>query len=153
MSAFAQADSKLTEINSRLNILRDLERSMEGFGYSVKHIMNAVKQGRISGVCGTVAQLVGVDSEYSVAVETALGGALQNIVVDNEEAAKRGIRLLKESKAGRATFLPITSVKGSRLENDRLENEDGFVALGCDIVTYDEAARIRAAAPLRARAY
>ncbi|WP_295152924.1 chromosome segregation protein SMC [uncultured Ruminococcus sp.] len=138
VNAFTQADSRLTEINSRLNILKDLERSMEGFGYAVKHIMTAVKQGRINGVCGTVAQLVGVKSEYSVAVETALGGALQNIVVENEDAAKRGIRLLKESKAGRATFLPITSVKGTRLENDRLENEDGFVALGCDIVTYDK---------------
>lgn len=138
VSTFSQADSRLTEINSRLNILKDLERSMEGFGYAVKHIMNAVRQGRISGVCGTVAQLVGVKSEYSVAVETALGGALQNIVVENEDSAKRGIRLLKESKAGRATFLPITSVKGTRLENDRLENEDGFVALGCDIVTYDK---------------
>ena len=135
---FAKAESALTETVSRLNILKDLERSMEGFGYSVKHIMNATRQGRISGVCGTVAQLVGVEKEYSVAVETALGGALQNIVVENEDSAKRGIRLLKEGKAGRATFLPITSVKGTRLENDRLENEDGFVALGCDIVTYDK---------------
>ncbi|MBQ8965130.1 chromosome segregation protein SMC [Ruminococcus sp.] len=138
VNAFSQAESRLTETVSRLNILKDLERSMEGFGYSVKHIMNAVKQGRISGVCGTVAQLVGVESSYSVAVETALGGALQNIVVENEDSAKRGIRLLKESKAGRATFLPITSVKGQRLDDRSLENEEGFVALGCDIVTYDK---------------
>lgn len=138
LTAYSQAESRLTETVSRLNILKDLERSMEGFGYSVKHIMNGVKQGRISGVCGTVAQLIEVKSEYSVAVETALGGALQNIVVENEDSAKRGIRLLKESKAGRATFLPITSVKGARLENDRLESEEGFVALGCDIVGYDK---------------
>ena len=137
-AAFTQADSALTETVSRLNILKDLERSMEGFGYSVKHIMNAVKQGRISGICGTVAQLIAAESRYSVAVETALGGALQNIVTETEDHAKRGIRLLKESKAGRATFLPLTSVRGTRLENDRLSGEDGFVALGCDIVTYDK---------------
>jgi chromosome segregation protein len=58
-----------------------------------------------------VAQLISVDEQYGVAVETALGGALQNIIVENEETAKRGIRFLQENKAGRATFLPITSVK------------------------------------------
>ena len=135
---YSQAQSRLTETVSRLGILGDLERSMEGFGYSVKHIMNAVKQGRISGVCGTVAQLISVEAEYSVAVETALGGALQNIVTETEDSAKRGIKLLKEAKAGRATFLPMTSVKGTRLDDTRLKNEDGFVALGCDIVKYDK---------------
>ena len=135
---YSQAQSRLTETVSRLGILGDLERSMEGFGYSVKHIMNAVKQGRISGVCGTVAQLISVEAEYSVAVETALGGALQNIVTETEDSAKRGIKLLKEAKAGRATFLPMTSVKGTRLDDARLKNEDGFVALGCDIVKYDK---------------
>ena len=134
----SQAQGRLTETVSRLGILNDLERSMEGFGYSVKHIMNAVKQGRISGVCGTVAQLISVEPEYSVAVETALGGALQNIVTESEDNAKRGIKLLKEAKAGRATFLPMTSVKGNRLDDTRLRNEDGFVALGCDIVKFDK---------------
>lgn len=133
----AKADGTLREISAKLQMLRDLENNMEGFGRSVKHIMNSVRQGRISGVCGTVAQLITVRSEYSVAIETALGGALQNIVVDNEDAAKRGIRLLKESNTGRATFLPVTSVKGNRLENKQLENENGFVALGCDLVKFD----------------
>lgn len=134
----SKTDGILREVSAKLQMLRDLENSMEGFGRSVKHIMNSVKQGRISGICGTVAQLITVKSEYSVAIETALGGALQNIVVDNEDAAKRGIRLLKESNAGRATFLPVTSVKGSRLENKQLENENGFVAVGCDLVRFDE---------------
>ena len=136
--SFSQTDIALREVLNKLQILRDLENSMEGFAYSVKHIMNAAKQGKINGVCGSVAQLIQVKPEYSVAVETALGGALQNIVVDNEEAAKRGIRMLKENKAGRATFLPVTSVKGNRLENRGLENENGYVAMGCDLVECDE---------------
>ena len=109
---------------------------MEGFAYSVKHILQAGKQGRISGICGSVAQLIGVEPQYSIAVETALGGALQNIVVENEDTAKRAIRILKESKAGRATFLPVTSVKGQRLANVP-ESEEGFVALACDLAQYD----------------
>ncbi|MDO5125301.1 MAG: chromosome segregation protein SMC [Ruminococcus sp.] len=134
---FSDNDIKLRECQQKLNLLNDLENSMEGFAYSVKHIIKASKQGRISGVFGSVAQIITVEPEYNVAIETALGGSLQNIVVENEESAKRGIRLLKESKAGRATFLPLTSVKGTRLDKD-LENEEGFVALGCDLAKADE---------------
>ncbi len=134
---FLQNDVALKGIVQKLGLLRDLENSMEGFAYSVKHILQASKQGRVSGVCGSVAQLISVRPEYSVAIETALGGALQNIIVENEDAAKRGIRLLKESKAGRATFLPLTSVKGQRL-SDVPENEEGFVALACDLAQFDK---------------
>lgn len=134
---FLQNDIALKGIVQKLGLLRDLENSMEGFAYSVKHVLQASKQGRISGVCGSVAQLVSVKPEYSVALETALGGALQNIIVENEDAAKRGIRLLKESKAGRATFLPLTSVKGQRLA-DPPESEEGFVALACDLAEFDQ---------------
>lgn len=137
LDEISRTDIAYREAAGKLQLLQDLENSMEGFSYSVKHIMKAVKQGRISGVCGSAAQLISVDSEYSVAIETALGGALQNIVVDNEDAAKRGIRILKENNAGRATFLPVTSVKGTRLENRQLEQENGFVALACDLVRYD----------------
>ncbi len=87
---------------------------------------------------GSVAQLIRVEGKYSLAIETALGGALQNIVVDNEETAKRGIRLLQESKAGRATFLPVTSVNGNRLAERGLEDCAGFVSLAVDIVGFDE---------------
>ena len=135
---FGKNDISLREAVQKIKLLQDLENSMEGFAYSVKHIMKASKQGRISGICGSVAQLISVKSKYSVAVETALGGSLQNIIVDNEDCAKRCMRLLKENNAGRATFLPVTSVKGTRFENKSLENENGFVAMGCDIVGCDE---------------
>lgn len=134
---FSKNDIKLRENQQKLNLLHDLENSMEGFAYSVKSIIKASKQGRLSGVYGSVAQIISVEPKYNVAIETALGGALQNIVVESEETAKRGIRFLKETKTGRATFLPVTSVKGTRLDKI-LENEEGFIALGCDLAKTDE---------------
>ncbi|MCI7767373.1 MAG: chromosome segregation protein SMC [Oscillospiraceae bacterium] len=138
------ADKELSELTlgvrdkeNRIRLLNDLENSMEGFGHAVKQALKAGKSGRISGIIGSVAQILNVPSEYSVAVETALGGALQNIVTEDEEAAKRSIRMLKDMNAGRATFLPITSVKGNRLSENGLEGCSGFIALGCDVVTYD----------------
>ncbi len=120
----------------RIRLLTDLENSMEGFAHSVKQVLKASKTGQLRGVYGSVAQLINVEQKYSVAIETALGGALQNIVVDNEETAKRGIRLLQETKAGRATFLPVTSVKGNRLAERGLDDCTGFVAIAADIVGY-----------------
>lgn len=125
------------EKEQRIRLLTDLENSMEGFGNAVKQVLKAGKSGRISGIIGSVAQLISVEPEYSLAVETALGAALQNIVTENEDAAKRGIRMLKEMNAGRATFLPITSVKGNRLSENGLDSCPGFIALGCDIVKFD----------------
>ena len=123
--------------DQRIRMLNDLENSMEGFAHSVKQVLKASKTGQLSGVYGSVAQLIKVDSQYSVAIETALGGALQNIIVENEDIAKRGIRLLQETKAGRATFLPITSVKGNRLNENGLDSCDGFIALAVDLVKFD----------------
>lgn len=134
---FSENDYALREAGQRINILRELERSMDGFSGSVKFIMKAAEQGRVRGVCGSIAQLISTKSEYSVAVETALGAAMQNIAVENEDAAKRGIRLLKEANAGRATFLPLTSVKGRTLD-DKPAGEDGFVALASELVSYEQ---------------
>ncbi|MDE6519726.1 MAG: chromosome segregation protein SMC [Ruminococcus sp.] len=129
---------ELKNNQQRQKILIDLENNMEGFGGSVKQILRASKQGRLSGVFGTVAQNINVQPEYAVAVETALGSAMQNIIVENEDIAKRCIRFLKEQKGGRATFLPITSVRGSELREQGLENFSGFVAMANKIVSYDD---------------
>lgn len=135
---FEDVSFSIRDKEQRIRMLTDLENSMEGFAHSVKQVLKASKTGQLRGVYGSVAQLIKVESDYSLAIETALGGALQNIVVDNEETAKRGIRLLQESKAGRATFLPVTSVKGNRLAERGLEDCAGFVALAVDIVGFDE---------------
>jgi len=134
---FERALYELKDKQQRRKILTDLENNMEGFAGSVKQVLKASKQGRIGGVFGTVAQNIGVEPQYAVAIETALGGAMQNIIVENEDIAKRCIRFLKEQKGGRATFLPVTSVKGYELREQGLENCEGFVANASKIVTYD----------------
>ncbi len=129
---------ELKEKQQRRKILNDLENNMEGFAGSVKQVLKAAKQGRFSGVSGTVAQNISVEPQYAVAIETALGGAMQNIIVDNEDIAKRCIRFLKEQKGGRATFQPVTSVRGNELRENGLENCDGFVSVANKLVSYDE---------------
>ncbi|MBQ5317028.1 MAG: chromosome segregation protein SMC [Oscillospiraceae bacterium] len=125
-------------LRSKERILTDLENSMDGYANAVKQILRSSKNGRISGIVGTVSQIVDVPPEYSTAIETALGGSVQNIVTEDEESAKKGIRLLKEMGAGRATFLPLTSVHGNRLSERGLDMCAGFVALACDLVGYDK---------------
>ncbi|MEG0614479.1 MAG: chromosome segregation protein SMC, partial [Oscillospiraceae bacterium] len=135
--AYEQVSMLLKEKQQRAKLLSDLENNMEGFTNSVKEVIKAAKTSQILGIRGSVAQLIHVESKYSVAIETALGAALQNVVVESEETAKRCIRLLKERNSGRATFLPITSVKGYALSVNGLENENGFVSIAADLVKFD----------------
>lgn len=121
----------------RLEVLSDVEKNMVGYFSSVKAVMHAVKSGKLSGIHGTVADVISVDKKYGIAIETALGNALQNIIVENEETAKRCIRYLKDTNGGRATFYPLTSVKGSALQQNGLEDEDGFEGLGFELLDYD----------------
>ena len=122
---------------SRHQVLDEIDKNMAGFQSSVKSVIMADRQGRLSGIRGTVADIISVDKRYTVAIEIALGGIMQNIVTDNEEAAKRSMRYLKENNLGRATFLPLTSVKGKMLEVGGLSNENGFEGMACDLVEYD----------------
>lgn len=131
-----ETNLRIREIEQKLNFLTGLENSMEGFNNAVRQVLRASQQKRLRGIFGSVAQLITVENRYSTAIETALGAALQNIVVENEEAAKRCIAFLKETRAGRATFLPLTSVRGNRL-SERLEGNDGFVALAADLVRFE----------------
>ena len=98
-------------LQEKIRLLTELENSMEGFAYSVKTVLNKAKSGGLGGILGSVAQLINVEKGYETAVETALAGSLQNIVVENEAAAKRAIEFLKSTKGGRATFLPLDTVK------------------------------------------
>lgn len=135
---YTKKEIRLRELRGKVNLLNDLENSMEGFANSVKQIIKAKKHGQIKGIYGSVAQLITVEGKYSTAIETALGGAMQNIIVDNEDTAKRAIRHLKETRSGRATFLPITSVKPREFRESGFENCEGFVAIASDLVSADE---------------
>ena len=122
---------------SRAKMLDDLEKNMEGYSGSVKAVMREVKRGTLRGIDGVLSQLISVEEEYSVAIETALGAALQNIVTQTENAAKRAINFLKDNKSGRATFLPLASVKGRRLEEKGLDDCFGYVAVASELVGCD----------------
>lgn len=136
----AQAEELLRQagqLRQKAKLLRDLEDNLEGFAYSVKAVMKQSKNGRLEGIHGTVARLLQVPEEYALAIETALGGSMQHIVVENENAAKSAIRFLKQQNAGRATFLPLTSVKGRELTGYDLTEQEGYVDLASHLVKAD----------------
>lgn len=135
--ALSGVEITIRQVRQKQQLLRDLEQSMEGYAGSVRQVLRVAGSGRLGGVHGTVAQRITVQPEYGLAIETALGGALQNIIVENEDSAKRCIRYLKENRVGRATFLPLTTIRGSRL-SESLAGIDGFVSLACDLVRYDD---------------
>ncbi len=123
--------------NARIKMLDDLEKNLDGYAGSVRKVITEAKRGAMKGIRGTISQLISTQGEYAVAVETALGAAVQNIVTDNENSAKRAIEFLKENRAGRATFLPLTSVKAKPFTEKGLENCDGFVDMADKLVEYD----------------
>lgn len=125
------------EKRRRIKILRELENNMEGFSHSVKAVMGEAKKGVLRGVCGPVSSLISVDKKYSVAVETALAAAIQNIVVETEADAKRAISFLKTNKGGRATFLPVATIKAREFKEHGFEDSAGFVGIAGDLVRAD----------------
>ena len=106
-----QLNRELDAARQRLSVLRELEKNMEGYQNSVKTVMRAASARRLRGIIGPVSSILRVEPGREVAIETALGGALQNIVAENEAAAKAGIALLRSENAGRATFLPMDTVQ------------------------------------------
>ena len=100
--------------------------------------MKEAKRGMLSGVCGPVTQLIHVPKEYAVALETALGGAMQNIVVETEQDAKSAIRFLQKREAGRATFLPLTTIRGTVLDPREMEELPGFVGVASQLCQCEE---------------
>ena len=102
---------ELDAARQRLGVLKELEKNMDGYQNSVKTVMRAASARRLRGIIGPVSSILSVEPGREVAIETALGGALQNIVAENEAAAKAGIALLRSENAGRATFLPLDTVQ------------------------------------------
>lgn len=122
---------------SKINMLKELEKNMEGYSGAVKKVIKRSENGELKGIHGTLSQLISVKSEYAVAIETALGNAVQNIVTDTQQNAKAAVNYLKSTSAGRATFLPIDAVKGRTLEEDGLEDCLGYVDKAVNLLDYD----------------
>lgn len=122
---------------SRLKFLEDTEKNMDGYQGSVKAVMREQSRGTLTGIRGTLISLISVKEEYQTAIETALGNAIQDIVVETENDAKRAINILKSANAGRATFLPVNAIKGRVLDEDDLDDSYGFVDLAYKLVETD----------------
>ena len=129
------------ESRRRADLLEALERNMEGFQKSVKVVMKAAAQGQLSGIHGPVSRLIEVPPAHAVALETALGAAMQHIVVGSEEDAKYAIAYLKRHDGGRATFLPLTTIRGRRLSEEGLSACAGFVGVASELCGTKEAYR------------
>lgn len=123
--------------SSRLESLKNITERYDGYGNSIRKVMS--NKDKVSGLLGVVADIIKVEKEYEIAVETALGGSIQNIVTDTEETAKRMIQYLKQNKFGRATFLPLTSIHGSgSIRNEDALTEPGVIGLANTLVSVEK---------------
>ncbi|WP_186577499.1 chromosome segregation protein SMC [Aquibacillus kalidii] len=132
----------IEKLKSKKEMLEEMKEDFQGFFQGVKEILKAREENQIKDIHGAVIELVNVPTDYITAVETALGGQAQHIVVKDEPAARHAINWLKQMKKGRATFLPMTAIKAKFIPNDLLSsvaNHPGFVGVGADLVTYNNA--------------
>ena len=128
----------ISEKQSRLSLLSEMEKDHEGFFNSVKNLLNLPDKEK-RGIHGAVGQLLQVEEAYETAIEAALGGAMQNVVTQTEEDARDAIQFLKDHRMGRATFLPITAVKGKTLEGHQpILDEKGVIGTADTLVGFAE---------------
>ena len=135
----AAMQSEKQQRDSRLKLLREMQRDYEGYNNSVKQVLLQARRQQGSGVHGVVADLIHVPEKLERAVDMVLGGSLQNIVVDRDEDAKRMIEYLRKNRFGRATFLPISSVRGRTLtpQERQVLSMPGCVGLASELIEFD----------------
>ncbi len=149
-----ELDVQIKELNEKLNTLyiemaskkqraealTRMEEHFEGYANSVRFVMNESTKGTLNGIYGPVSKIINVNRKYTVAIETALGGNLQNIVVKDEASAKKAIALLKEKNEGRATFYPLTSIQVQKLNVDikTLSSLKGYIGVASELTECDD---------------
>ena len=127
----------LAKDKARLESVRNITERYEGYGNSIKEIMKLKENNK--GIHGVVADIIRTEKKYEVAIETALGGNIQNVVTDTEATAKSVIEFLKKNKLGRATFLPVKAVTGrGEFRNDEVFSENGVIGIASSLVDVDE---------------
>ncbi|HMM21426.1 MAG TPA: chromosome segregation protein SMC [Selenomonadales bacterium] len=138
-NAESRLSGKISEHRSRMKVLLDMQNEYEGFGRGPKSVLRA-NAGWRKAVCGAVAEVISVRDEHVVAVETALGGALQNIIVENDDTAKAAVEYLKNRQLGRATFLPLNTVKPMRPRDTEAAaaHSPGAVGFAAELVSCDD---------------
>jgi chromosome segregation protein len=133
-----QAYQFLQQAKSRKEMLEEMEDDFSGFFQGVKEVLKA-RGNKLAGVEGAIAELIQVPKEYELAIETALGGAMQHIVVDNEESGRLAIQFLKRNSYGRATFLPLNIIKGKSLSSTQLQmimGHSSFIGISSDLIQF-----------------
>lgn len=137
-NSLAGQETQIHETRSRLSLLLEMEREQEGFYGSVKSLLKLPDKER-RGVCGAVGQLLKVEEAYEAAIEAALGGAVQNIVTRTEEDARDAIQYLKANRLGRATFLPVSAIRGRGLDGYQpVLRETGVIGTAFELVSCQE---------------
>ena len=127
----------LSSLHSRIQLLSDMEREYEGYSKAVKTVMRESARGRIKGVRGPAGELLKVQDKYSLAIETAMGAAMQNIIVETDSDGKSVINMLKRMDGGRVTCRPMSVIRGRRIREQGLESEEGFEGIAFDLVSFD----------------
>ena len=142
-SSVAQLSDRVNKISvearsmdSRIAMLSEMEKDYEGYSKAVKTVMREAGRGNLKGIHAPVANLIRADDEFALAIETALGAAGQNIVVDTQNDGRRAIELLKKYDSGRATFLPADTIRGNVMR-DAPVNDPGFVGIASELAQYD----------------
>jgi len=133
----AKLELRMESLRSRIHMLNEMEKEYEGFSGAVKSVMQENRRHTLKNIHGPVSSLIKTEDRYALAAETALGFAMQNIVVDTEEDAKAAIEMLRRSQGGRATFLPLSAVRGSELSEPGLLQEQGVEGIASALVTYE----------------
>ena len=131
-------NTKLDSVTAKARVFRAMERDFESYNKSVKLVMQEVQRGTLRNVYGPVSRLVRTQDQYTVAIEIALGAAMQQIVVGSEADGKAAIHYLKRTGGGRATFLPLSTIQGKRLQEEGLSSCRGFVSVASALVECDE---------------
>lgn len=140
-AALRRLQTEKASFQSRYELLRDMQQEYGGFSQGVRTVLQAAGKGRLAGICGAVAELIHVPAQFETAIETALGGALQNVVVESEKAGRDAILFLKQTGGGRATFMPLDVMRGRMLgknERSSIEGHPGYVGIGAERVRIDE---------------
>ncbi len=131
----SELQMKYQSESAKLTSLKDLAEKYDGYGIAIKKIMET--RDRIGGIHGVVADIVRASKKYEVAIETALGGRIQNVVIDSENTAKVLIDYLKKNRFGRATFLPLSAMRNNTFSNTEFLKEKGVVGIASELVDYD----------------
>ena len=139
--ALRENTSRLDSVNAKLRVFRAMERDFESYNKAVRMIMQEAQRGALRNIHGPISRLIRTDDNCTVAIEIAMGAAMQQIVVGNEADGKAAISYLKRTGGGRATFLPLSTIQGRELQENGLENCRGFVGIASRLVTTDQTYR------------